>query len=212
MAITNVTGAAAFSVTTLTLDVTAGDLIVVQFRAAQTVVVASIADTVGSTYRRAIHENNMAVWYAFAAGTNASNVITPTYAGGVSFIGIAAGTFHSTVGWATDPLDAVDLSTDTLTSPGINTKAASALIVGSAQRNGTGSAWTAGSGFTEVTEDASNVQQMQFKSVAAPLSNVSYSVTNAGNGGPFIITAFEETAGGGGGGGAAMFARIFTGY
>ena len=210
MAITNVTSASGFSVTDLTLNVTSGNLIVVQIRCAQTTFVTSIADTVGTTYRRALHVTNLTVWYGFAAGTNASNVITPTYAAGVSFIGMIGATFNSTVGWATNPLDAVDVSDQTLTTPGINTKVTDALVVGCAQRNGTGSAWSAGTGFTEVAEDASNVQQMQFKTVAAPLSNVSYSVTNGSGGGPFIIAVFEESATGGASGstGTLIGARL----
>lgn len=209
MGISLISTASVFASNTVTLDVTAGDLILVQMRDDSNARLSVSGDDLGTIFRPAFQPNghNLAVYYGIAPGTDATDVITCTLPGGND--GVLAASFRADNGFDESCLNSIDWVTGVLTtSTGISTSIADMLIVGCAQRNGTGSAWSAGSGFTMVVQDASNVQGMEWRTVASLLVNQTYSITNGSGGGPFIVLAFNESQGGGGGGSVPMFAYV----
>lgn len=204
---TNPGGATTISATAL--NVVAGDTVVVSVRGPNNdVSISGVTDTAGNIYRQACgipsgttgrHE----VWYCTNCVANASNVVTATFDTSQTFTGIAVAQFRGIA--SISPLDVCSFfikttSSNNVTSNAFTTAVADSVIIACAHVNGIGNAWTPDSGYTEATEDASNVQQIQYKIVSGIQTGVTVTanITSLVLKDIIVISLHEEIAGGGG--------------
>lgn len=194
--------------------ISVGSLNVIQTRSADFNWVDGVSDTAGNDYWPLVKIDEIDVWVTIATAAHATNVVSMSGPGG--FPGMLGAQFTCSDGWSrAGLLNAFDFvlnsgATGTL-SRGLYTTIADALIIGFGNRDGTGQPWAAGSGFTEIVEDASNVQMMQYRTVSSLLTGTTYSITNAADCKYFGVVALVGTQSGSGGG-DVVGARIFTGY
>ncbi len=186
---------------------TAGNLLVVGIRyfkdAGQTI--TSIMDTASNSYFQAIEDVNAGndsnqLWYAKNINGNASNVVTVNFSAGAAYCDVIVMQYSGAD--LSSPLDTTagggHTSAGTTTSDAFTTTQADEVIVACGQLAQLNSAWSAGSGYGDLTPSPNDVAAMQDKIVSSIQTSVTASMDNSGNGGKSITVATFKMAGAGG--------------
>jgi hypothetical protein len=172
------------------INTSSGNLLVVGIRDAGNtgIRVTGIADTAGNFFRCGSQIAHLTVgglelWFSMTSAAHATNVVTATFLGSIAFRSIIVAQYSglSTLS-ALNAWPSELYTTTTGASPAsgaVTSTIADALMVGLFQINTTGTTWTAGSGYTKVTEDGSTVMMLQEKIVAATQSAQTIGATNS---------------------------------
>jgi hypothetical protein len=145
-------------------SLTTGNLIVVQVRVVGTV--STVTDTAGNTYVlaksapfSATSGTKFEAWYCLNATGHASNVVTVTFTGSVSSRGLNTAQYSQPVGaYFLASAGKLDETTSGVTLDALTGTATDGLFLVLGNVEATATTWTAGSGMTTLTQDASNVQ------------------------------------------------------
>lgn len=228
MAVAVVNSTAAFAVgpsptaASSALAMTTGNCIVAAFRSGLNGRnISTVTDTAGNTYTRVAANGVpdgpatvLEVWVATNITGHASNVVTGTFAVGdgsnysiavAQLSGVAvSGVIIRSAGGNTEP-SGVSISV----APSFVTTRDS-IVVAVTQVNATGSTWTAGSGFTTIVQDGSQVTYMEGAIVGGSDTVVTPAASSSNGAAKNIVWVelLEPSSSGGGGGGAFTFLGI----
>jgi hypothetical protein len=198
-------GGSSTTIASAATSLTTGNLIVVQFRVVGTV--STVTDTAGNTYvlgqagPTAVSGTKFESWYCLNATGHASNVVTVTFTGSVSNRGLITAQWSQPVGaYFLASSAKLDVTTSSVTIELLRGTATDGLFLALGNVEATATTWTAGSGMTTLTQDASNVQYIADR-IVSTLTTGLVSVTNNGVANKQAIgLVFSGPTGGGGGG------------
>lgn len=200
-------GGSAGTIAAPATSLTSGNLQIVGVSAASgSGSVTGIADTAGNTYTKAVSLATnpfTELWYTHATAGNGSNVITATYSGSFTNRSICIAQYSGATGYLPRFLTAWGTGATTSVSLQIAYTLTDGLAIAVA-RNGSGSAFTAGSGFTTVVSDGSNLMFIE-EAIVTASTTLTPAATTAGSTNKDMVCAFFQPApatGGAGGGGA----------
>ena len=208
----NVTAGSASSIAAPATSLTTGNLIVVGVRLNTLTIIpggnATLSDTAGNLYRYvasipdSANGAQLEAYYASNVTGNAANVVTASF---------TASAFTSIVtlqiaGLATgSPLDAFAFAQNTtgatITSGALTTTVAAEMLVMIAQQSSTAATWSAGTGFTLATQDASGIQGIEYQVVSTLQSAITPTMVSTNTGSPAkqgLVLTFNASTGGGG--------------